>query len=78
MKKLFLAVFAVSALSLTGCGLFACPAGDWETNDGSCCPDNFPFYYNGVCWQVNYSVSNPPPADAVKAEPVQKTEQSKQ
>ncbi len=71
MKKLLLAVFAVSALSLTGCGIFGCPSGEWQTVDDTCCPDAYPFYYSGTCWQINYSVSNPPPAGAEGQKPTE-------
>ena len=69
MKKLLAVV--VAAVALSGCGLFECPAGDWTTSDNTCCPDTYPFYYGGDCWQINYSVANPPPAGAEGQKPTE-------
>jgi len=79
MKKILTAVaFALVVVAASGCGqVFGCPAGEWDTGYGTCCPNNFPFYYGGQCWQFNYSKANPPPSDALKATPTEQTEQQK-
>jgi len=79
MKKLLAALaFVLVAVAASGCGVvFSCPAGYWDTGFQTCCPNNFPFYYGGECWQVNYSKSNPPPAGALNATPVPGKEDSK-